>query len=159
MKVLGRYDRVDLPGLGLKNIHAKVDTGAYRCSLHCHSAQVVNGILEFILLDEEHPEFTGMKFTSSEYHVRDIKNSFGEVESRYVITTTIKLLDEEITADFSLSNRGTLKFPILIGRKILQDRFLIDVKKKNLSYKAKQQQLRERKLAKSTRKASKKSRL
>ncbi|MCZ8216932.1 MAG: RimK/LysX family protein [Cyclobacteriaceae bacterium] len=143
MKVLGRYDRVDLPGLGLKNIHVKVDTGAYRCSLHCQSAKVVNGILEFVLLDEEHPEFTGMKFTASTFHERDIKNSFGEVERRYVITTTIKIFNEEITAEFSLSNRGSLKFPILLGRKILQARYLIDVKKKNLSYKAKQQALRD----------------
>jgi hypothetical protein len=143
MEVLGRYDRVDLPGLGLKNIHAKVDTGAYRCSLHCQSAKVVHGVLEFVLLDEEHPEFTGMKFTADTFHERDIKNSFGEVERRYVITTTIKIFNEEITAEFSLSNRGSLKFPILIGRKILQARYLIDVKKKNLSYKSKQQALRE----------------
>jgi hypothetical protein len=145
MQVLGRYDRVDLPQLGLKNIHAKVDTGAYRCSLHCHNAKVVNGVLEFVLLDEEHPEFTGRKLRAAEFHERDIKNSFGEVERRYVITTTIKILNEEITADFSLSNRGLLKFPILLGRKILQERFLIDVKKKNLSYKAKQLVLRNRK--------------
>jgi len=88
MQVLGRYDRVDLPGLGLLNIHAKVDTGAYRCSLHCQSAEIIDGVLEFILLDEEHPEFTGMKFRFEHYHERDIKNSFGEVERRFVIVTT-----------------------------------------------------------------------
>lgn len=148
MEVLGRYDRVDLPGLGLKNIHAKVDTGAYRCSLHCRSAKVTDGVLEFVLLDEEHPEFTGMKFTADTFHERDIKNSFGEVERRYVITTTIKIFNEEITAEFSLSDRGSLKFPILLGRKILQARYLIDVKKKNLSYKAKQEALRSKRLIK-----------
>lgn len=134
MKILGRYDRVDLPELGLQNIHAKIDTGAYTCSLHCHKANVIDGKLEFVLLDEEHPEFTGMKFVFSEYEIRDIKNSFGEVEKRYVINTHIKIFNEEIQAEFSLSNRGSLKFPILIGRKILRDRFLIDVKQKNLSY-------------------------
>jgi hypothetical protein len=137
MHILGRYDRVDLPELGLSNIHAKIDTGAYTCSLHCHKAQVVEGQLEFILLDEEHPEFTGMKFVFKEFDQRDIKNSFGEVERRFVINTTIRIFGEEITASFSLSNRGSLKFPVLIGRKILRDRFLIDVKKKNLSYKEK----------------------
>jgi hypothetical protein len=145
MKVLGRYDRVDLPQLGLTNIHAKVDTGAYTCSLHCHQAEVVNGNLEFILLDEEHPEFTGMKFVFDQFQRKDIKNSFGEKERRFVIITTIRIFEEEITAEFSLSNRGSLKFPILIGRKILRDRFLIDVKKKNLSYKEKRQLLRLRK--------------
>jgi hypothetical protein len=141
-KILGRYDRVDLPELGLINIHAKVDTGAYTSSLHCRRAQVVNGKLEFVLLDEEHPEFTGMKFTFENFEVRNIKNSFGEVERRFVITTTLKIFGEEIVTEFSLSNRGSLKFPILIGRKILRDRFLIDVKLKNVSYREKRKHLR-----------------
>jgi hypothetical protein len=149
MHILGRYDRVDLPGLNLFNIHAKVDTGAYTCSLHCHKAEVVNGRLEFILLDEEHPEFTGMKFSFERFEKRDIKNSFGEVERRFVIETTIRIFDEDILAEFSLSNRGLLKFPILIGRKILRDRFLIDVKKKNLSYQEKRRIQRLRKSKKS----------
>lgn len=133
MQILGRYDRVDLPELGLYNIHAKIDTGAYTCSLHCHKAEVVNGKLEFILLDEEHPEFTGMKLVSEKFEKRNIKNSFGEVEKRFVIETSITIFEEVITTKFSLSNRGSLKFPILIGRKILRNRFLIDVKRKNVS--------------------------
>src|SRR3990170_6839256 len=139
MHILGRYDRVDLPELGLYDIHAKIDTGAYTCSLHCHKAEIVDGKLEFILLDQEHPEFTGMKFVFANFEKRDIKNSFGEVEKRFVIVTSITVFEEVITTEFSLSNRGSLKFPILIGRKILRDRFLIDVKKKNLSFKEKRQ--------------------
>ena len=137
MYVLGRYDRVDLPELGLLNIHAKIDTGAYTCSLHCHKAEVINGKLEFILLDQEHPEFTGLKFVVDNFEKRDIRNSFGEVEKRFVIVTTMKIFEEVITAEFSLSNRGSLKFPILIGRKILRNRFLIDVTKKNVSFREK----------------------
>jgi hypothetical protein len=134
MQILGRSDRVDLPGLGLENIHAKIDTGAYNCSLHCTSNEVVNGILEFVLLDEEHPEFTGHKYFFKKFAQREIKNSFGEAELRYVIKTKIKIYDRLIRAEFSLSNRGNLKFPVLLGRKILRNRFLIDVTKKDLSY-------------------------
>jgi len=148
MQIIGRYDRVDLPGLGLTNIHAKIDTGAYTSSLHCHKAEIVNGKLEFILLDEEHPEFTGMKFTFDQFEERDIKNSFGDLERRFVIVTTLKIFNEEIITEFSLSNRGSLKFPILIGRKILRDRFLIDVKKKNVSYREKRKLLRSKKARK-----------
>lgn len=137
MHILGRYDRVDLPDLGLYNIHAKIDTGAYTSSLHCKKAEVVDGKLEFILLDQEHPEFTGMKFVSENFEKRDIKNSFGEVERRFVIVTSITIFEEVITTEFSLSNRGSLKFPILIGRKILRNRYLIDVKRKNVSFREK----------------------
>jgi len=137
METLGRSDRIDLPGLGLYNIHAKIDTGAYTSSLHCSRAEIVNGFLEFVLLDDEHPEFTGMTFIFKEFSYRDIKNSFGIAEKRFVIQTTIKVHDQEILTEFSLSDRDTLRFPILLGRKILRHRFVIDVSKKNLSFKKK----------------------
>jgi hypothetical protein len=98
---------------------------------------VVNGKLEFILLDEEHPEFTGMKFSFKKFEQREIKNSFGEAELRFVIKTKIRIFKRLINAEFSLSNRGNLKFPVLLGRKILRQRFLIDVTKKDLSFKSK----------------------
>ncbi len=143
MHILGRSDRVDLPQLGVFDIHAKVDTGAYTSSLHCQSAEVVDGILEFVLLDEEHPEFTGFRFRFPEFELRDIRNSFGEVERRFVIVTTLRIFNEDITTEFSLCNRGSLKFPVLVGRKILRNRFLIDVDQKNLSFRQK----RKKKLA------------
>ena len=134
MEILGRSDRVDLPGLGLEDIQAKIDTGAYTSSLHCLRAEVINDQLEFVLLDEEHPEFTGIKYTFKKFEQREIKNSFGEAELRFVIKTKVKIFDHIIKAEFSLSNRGNLKFPVLLGRKILRHRFLIDVTKKDLSF-------------------------
>lgn len=142
MHTLGRYDRVDLPDLGLSNIHAKIDTGAYSSSLHCQEAKVEDGVLNFVLLDGEHPEFTGIKFVFDTFEQRDIRNSFGEVERRFVIQTTIRIFNQDIPATFSLSNRGSLRFPVLIGRKILRHRFLIDVSKKNQSYREKRRQER-----------------
>ena len=141
MNILGRYDRVDLPELRVDEYSRQ---SRYRCIYFQPSlsqGQVVGDTLEFILLDEEHPEFTGMKFAFREFEERDIRNSFGEVERRFVIITTLRIFHEEITTEFSLSNRGSLKFPILIGRKILRNRFLIDITKKNLSYKEKRRRL------------------
>ncbi|CAN5467702.1 ATP-dependent zinc protease [soil metagenome] len=134
MQTLGRSDRIDLTGLGLEDIHVKIDTGAYTSSLHCLKAEVVDGKLEFILLDEEHPEFTGIKYIFKKFDKREIKNSFGEAEMRFVIKTKVMIFNQLIRAEFSLSNRGNLKFPVLLGRKILRHRFVIDVTKKDLSF-------------------------
>ena len=134
MQTLGRSDRIDLTGLGLEDIQVKIDTGAYTSSLHCLKAEVVDGKLEFILLDEEHPEFTGIKYIFKKFDKREIKNSFGEAEMRFVIKTKVKIFDQIIRAEFSLSNRGNLKFPVLLGRKILRHRFIIDVTQKDLSF-------------------------
>jgi hypothetical protein len=149
MQEIGRSDRVDLPELGLLDIHAKIDTGAYTSSLHCSRAEVVGGKLEFVLLDEEHPEFTGMKFSVKEYTMREIKNSFGVAEKRYIITTKVRIFEEEIETEFSLSDRDELRFPILLGRKILRNRYLVNVTRKNLSYRTKR---RAQKLKKSSKK-------
>jgi hypothetical protein len=137
MKILGRSDRVDLPGLGLTNILAKIDTGAWTSSLHCSRAEVVKGKLEFILVDKDNPAVTGAKFTVKKFTRREIKNSFGMAEMRFVITTKVKIYNHLINAEFSLSDRDKLRFPVLLGRKILRDRFLIDVTEKDLSYKSK----------------------
>lgn len=137
MLVLGRSDRVDLPGLGLVDIHAKIDTGAYTSSLHCSRAEVIDGQLEFVLLDEEHPEFTGMKFVFKDFDRRVIKNSTGEAELRYIIKTTVKIHGKTYRTQFSLSDRDNMKFPILLGRRVLKKRFLIDVSRKDISFTAK----------------------
>jgi hypothetical protein len=137
MQILGRSDRVDLPKLKLFNVHAKVDTGAFNCSLHCSHVQVVDNHLEFVVLDKDQPEYTGLKFVFKKFKQKQIRNSFGESELRYVIKTQIKIYDRLIRAEFSLSNRGNLRFPVLLGRKILRDRFYIDVTKKDLYYNSK----------------------
>ena len=134
MEILGRCERVDLPKLGLNALQAKIDTGAYNCSLHCSKAEIINGVLQVILLDEEHQGYTGSVIAFKKFDRREIKNSFGEAELRFVIKTTIRLCDRLIRAEFSLSNRGNLKFPVLLGRKILRSRFLIDVTKKDVCY-------------------------
>jgi len=145
MHILGRSDRVDLPQLGVYDIHAKIDTGAFTSSLHCRQMGVVDGVLEFVLLDEEHPEFTGRSFRFPVYDMRNIRNSFGEVERRFVIETSMKIFDEEIVTEFSLCNRGSLKFPVLIGRKILRHRYVIDVDLKNMSFRQKRRRLARKK--------------
>lgn len=137
MQILGRSDRVDLPKLGLYDVHAKIDTGAYTCSLHCSRAEVIDGKLEFVVLDHEHPEFTGMKFVFKRFKRREIRTSSGDSEMRYVIKTQIKIFDRRIRAEFSLNDRGNLRFPVLLGRKILRDRFHIDVTKKDLYFNSK----------------------
>lgn len=91
------------------------------------------------MLDEEHPGYTGSKFVFKKFKQKQIRNSSGESELRYVIKTQIKIFERLIRAEFSLSNRGNLRFPVLLGRKILRDRFLIDITKKDLYYNSKKE--------------------
>ncbi len=124
---IGRRENIDFPELGLFGIIAKIDTGAYTTALHCHDIQEKNGALNFKLLDPSHPEYNERVQKFTEYSQKEIRNSFGEIETRYVIKTFIRMGRKRIKALISLSDRGRMRYPVLIGRKLLKNRFIVDV--------------------------------
>lgn len=140
-KLIGRNDKVDLPELHLFDMDAKVDTGAYTSAIHCNKIKVVNRkgkrMLHFVLLDPAHPAYNEKAFYFQKFSRRTIKNSFGQSERRFIIKTVVEIFGRSIKTEFSLSNRGTLKFPVLLGRKFLLGRFYVDVSRFNVSYKSK----------------------
>ncbi|GAA4442234.1 RimK/LysX family protein [Pontibacter saemangeumensis] len=141
-KTIGRRELVSFPQLDIENIEAKIDTGAYTSAIHCsdiHEETLPDGsrIIALDLLDPSHPQYNHKKLEFKEYDLREIKSSFGEVQERYVIRTRIKFFNEEFEAEFSLSDRSDMKYPVLIGRKLLKNRFIVDVARKNLAHKFK----------------------
>ncbi|WP_242916285.1 ATP-dependent zinc protease family protein [Pontibacter liquoris] len=144
-KVIGRRELVSFPELDIDEIEAKIDTGAYTSAIHCSDIQeevLADGtrIISLDLLDPSHPQYNHKRLHFAEYNLRAIKSSFGEVQERFVIRTRIKFFEEEIEAEFSLSDRSDMKYPVLIGRKLLRGRFVVDVARKNVArkYKIKQ---------------------
>ena len=130
-EIIGRTVLVDLPKLRLKGIAAKIDTGAYYCTLHCHHIKVQEKagkqVLYFNLLDPSHPEYNDKTKRFYEYTEKMIKNSFGEMEKRYLISTSIRINKRRIRTLISLTDRGNMKYPMLIGRKLLRNKFIVDV--------------------------------
>jgi len=144
---LGRKDRADFPQLGLENIDIKIDTGAYTASIHCHHIEEIsrdgNRLIRFRLLDPSHPKYHERIFTSADYREKLVKSSFGTTEKRFVIKTNIVLFGEELPVELSLTERGEMKYPVLIGRKLLKGRFIVDVSRLNLSYRQKRKNEKE----------------
>jgi hypothetical protein len=54
-------------------------------------------------------------------------------ETRFLIVTKIRIAGETFLAEFTLSDRSSMKNSILLGRKVLQGKFLVDVNGANLS--------------------------
>lgn len=133
---IGRRETVSFPELKIFNIIAKIDTGAYTAALHCKEIRVeetqAEPILHFKLLDASHPEYNQLCFSFTTFGKRKIKNSSGVFESRYTIKTPIKIGRKRIMATISLTDRGGMKFPVLLGRKLLKNRFVVDVTQINL---------------------------
>ncbi len=81
--------------------------------------------------------YTDEIFKTKRYKKRRVKNSSGSSEQRFVVETTIVIFEEEYPITLSLSERSDMKYPILLGRKLLNKRFIVDTSKQNLSHKMK----------------------
>ncbi|MGI4833921.1 MAG: ATP-dependent zinc protease family protein [Janthinobacterium lividum] len=142
-RTLGRRELIDLPTLGLAGVEAKVDTGAYTSALHCQDVHLATDpatgqpVLHVRLLDPAHPATDGRPLAFHQFDRRDIRSSNGEVQARYVIRTVVRLYGQDFGAEFSLADRSDLRHPVLLGRTLLrQGHFVVDVARRDLSYKA-----------------------
>lgn len=134
--VIGRRERISFPELNLFGIEAKIDTGAYSTTIHCHDVEVkiINQkqVLCFKLLDPEHPDYNHTEQQFEEFKLKTFKNSFGEQEERYVVQTLIKLGKRKVRGTVSLTSRANMRYPVLVGRKLLKDRFIVNVAEEHL---------------------------
>lgn len=139
--MIGRKDRVDLPAFDLFDIEAKVDTGAFTSALHCAQVKVItegrHQKICFHILDAHRPDVEAREFKTRFFVRKKIKNSFGQSEMRYVIKTKIVLFGRTIRAEFSLADRTEMRYPVLLGRKLLNRKFIVDVARFDLSYQQK----------------------
>lgn len=133
-KIIGRADKVDFPILSLMGIDAKVDTGAYTSSIHCIDIEEIDSVLQCSFLDQTHPEYNGKRFTFKNYDILAVKSSNGKVEMRYAIKTKITVFNKTYPITMTLSTRDDMRFPVLIGRKFLRGKFLVDPQLENQSY-------------------------
>jgi hypothetical protein len=142
MITIGRRDKIDLPEFDLFNIDAKVDTGAYGCALHCHKVAIIEAdgrrLLTFQLLDPTHPEYEHITYSTEHFSDKIVKNSGGISEHRYTIKTKMVIFGKSRVVEFSLADRQKMRYPILLGRKFLAKKFLVDVSFKDLSFNSKE---------------------
>jgi hypothetical protein len=131
-RIIGRNDIVDFPELGLTHVRVKVDTGAYTSSIHCFKVSVEDGKLTFFL--PAHRSEKHQQFSTEHFELKAIKNSFGQTEMRYVIKTKVILFGKPYVTEFSLADRTKMRYPVLLGRKLLRGRFLVDVSRENVSF-------------------------
>lgn len=140
-KTIGRIDKIDFPEFGLLDIETKVDTGAYTSAIHAHKIEetVTNeeNFIKFTLLDPEHIQYNEKEFRTKNYYKKTIKSSNGTSEERFAIKTTVTLFNKTYQIELTLSERSDMKYPILLGRKFLTKKFIVDTSEKNNSYKLK----------------------
>ena len=129
---IGRADTIDFVMLGIKAIPAKIDTGAYRSAVHASDIKLSKDkkTLSFTLLGS-HPICgpLSQRIEAKRFQTVIIENSFGHQEERYEVEFKVSLAGKTFDTSFTLANRGTKVFPVLIGRKLLNRRFVVDTSK------------------------------
>lgn len=134
MLTIGMLEYVSLPKLGFYDIEAKVDTGAYSCSIHCDEIRMTDdGQVHFKLLDDSHPDYSNQDIVMPVHRVKRVRSSNGKVQERIFIKTSVELFGKRYKTELSLTDRKKMRYPMLIGRKFLKRRFLVDVSLKHQS--------------------------
>jgi hypothetical protein len=133
--LIGRTDLVDFPKLELFGIDIKIDSGAYTSSFHCSHIEEKNGVLECKFLDPGYVEYHGKLVHFASFSQKLVKSSNGITERRYLVRTDILIFEKVYKIELTLTERGSMRFPVLLGRKFLSKNFIIDTSKKRLSFK------------------------
>jgi hypothetical protein len=127
--VIGRAEMLTFIDPSIDGVPAKIDTGAYRSAVHADNIHVSpdGKELSFRLLGT-HP-FGGSAaavVTTDQFNKVMIENSFGQREDRYEVRLRVKLGPRVFSASFTLADRSKKTYPILLGRQLLNSRFLVD---------------------------------
>lgn len=127
--IIGRSEEASFTDFGINKVPAKSDTGAYRSAIHASDIKLneQTGVLSFDLLTG-HPVCgtMGHRVETTTFKKVLVENSFGHGEERYEVRLRVKLGPKIFTAAFTLANRSKKVYPILLGRKLLSHRFLVD---------------------------------
>ncbi len=127
-KILGHLEVIDLPDLDISDIVARVDSGAHISSIWASEINEINDdLLEVVFFGKDSKKYTGRTIGFDHFKFIKIKSSNGQVQRRYKVLLNVKVHNFIVKEWFSLADRSKMKYPVLIGRNILKDRFLIDV--------------------------------
>ena len=138
---LGWREWVAIFDLGVQAVKAKVDTGARSSSLHAEDVSIYEKkgkkYVRFVLGGGKRkgkllcPDDNVCRVPL--YDMRWITSSNGTRQRRPVIRVDVHLHGQTWPVDLTLSSRGTMGFPMLLGREAIRGRFIVDPAKSYLS--------------------------
>lgn len=130
LSIIGRHEAVSLLDLGIDSINAKIDTGAYSSSIHAEKIKVVKKgaqqILTFQIPANLFCDNKPKTFEVEDFGIVPVKRASASKQERYTINTRLYLGGRKFITTFTLSDRGSMRYPVLIGRRVIRGRFLVN---------------------------------
>lgn len=128
--IIGRFENIDLPELGIFQMPVRIDSGAQTSSLHVDNVEriTISGkpAVAFDLHPELHNVATKVRCQAVIKDQRKIKSSNGVREQRFVISTLAKLGELRWPIEITLTDRSDMTYLMLLGRQAMGEKFYID---------------------------------
>lgn len=128
--ILGWREWVALPDLGIAKIKAKVDSGARTSCLHTFEYEKFDRDQQPWIRFAVHPvqddQETVIRCEARMVDERMVSDSGGHRELRPVIRTLVDLGLIQFEAEFTLTNRDSMRFRMLIGRSAMDNGILVN---------------------------------
>lgn len=129
-EIIGRAELVGFPELALKRVPAKVDTGADSSAIWASDIRLdKSGKLSFVLFDKASEFYSGDRVDADEYERVVVASANGQ-QIRYKVKLLVEVGGRQIRGWFTLADRAQLTYPVLIGRRTLHKKFVVDVSRK-----------------------------
>ncbi len=130
-RTLGWREALSIPSLGVEEIIAKVDTGARTSAIHAFFVEPFTATdgCDWVrfglhpLRKEQQPELIVEAPVKDR---RQVSDSGGHTEERYVIEATLNIGDEAVIAEITLTDRESMAYRMLLGRTALRGHFIVD---------------------------------
>ena len=130
--IIGSTEFVNF-GERAQKVPAKIDTGADSSAVWASNIHIdKDGVLKFSLFGEGSPYYDGKLFKRTDYSVARVRSSSGHEQIRYRTHFWVKISGRKIKMLMNLSDRSKNEFPVLIGRRSISGKFLVDVSRKNV---------------------------
>ncbi|MDA8896639.1 RimK/LysX family protein [Acidimicrobiia bacterium] len=126
-RVVGWKENAALPDLNVKNVIAKVDTGANLASIDASDIKIVSREnVKYVKFKVMKRNNTVRKTSAPLEGYKRIKSSNGDVERRPYIKTTLLMDGISKKIELTLTDRGPMEYTMLIGRKALGKRWVVN---------------------------------
>jgi len=127
---IGWREWAALPDLNLPAIKTKVDTGARTSALHSFLIEpyTQDGVdmLRFMIHPIQLNQSLEVECHAPVYDFREVTDSGGHREMRYVIQSKVVIGEISWPIEMTLTNRDTMRFRMLLGRRAMENRFVVD---------------------------------
>ena len=126
-RVVGWKENAALPDLNVKNVIAKIDTGANLASIDASDIKIVTrDKIKYVKFKVMKRNNTVRKTSAPLEGYKRIKSSNGDVEKRPYIKTTLLMDGINKKIELTLTDRGPMDYTMLIGRKALGKRWVVN---------------------------------